>query len=105
MDLLEYIEQCKVNLTDFEKLEDYNKCAELRDLINSIEQKDAKKYIKIMFDLDGLRKIGFIKGRLTTKQIEQRICKFFELETIYHYSLIIPEGKGCRFHRELEGWG
>lgn len=104
MDLSEHIEQCKINLADFEKLQDFEKCAELRDLIKSIEQKDSKSYIQIMFDLDGLQKSGFLKKGLIISEIEIRICNFFELKSIYDYSLIIPNNKGCRFHRELEGW-
>ena len=99
--LQEYVDQCEVNLRRLESLEMYERCQEMYDLIKSIKERNVEDYIYLSFDLDGLLEAGFFKSKPTIEQAEKRLIDFFDLESIFHYSLI-GGGMLCSFHRNLK---
>ena len=99
--LEDYLEQCESNLRKLESLEMYQRCQEMHDLINSIKERNVANYISLSFDIDGLLKEGFFKKKPTTEQAEKRLVEFFDLESIFHYSLI-GGGMLCSFQRDLK---
>jgi len=50
-----------------------------------------REYIEDNFDIEGLEEIGFLKKGLSLDQIEERICEFFGIETIFEYGFIMKE--------------
>jgi hypothetical protein len=86
--LEEYISEYENNLKKFENLEQYEYCKELYDFINCLKEKDVKTYMDFSFDIKGLTKAGFLKKGFTQDQIEERIKTFFDIESIFDYSLI-----------------
>lgn len=54
--------------------------------ISEIEDNRKANYIVRNFDIDGLKKIGFIKSKTDFKAIEKRILNFFQIDSIFDYS-------------------
>lgn len=84
----EYLIQCRATLQKLEDLELYERCHELLLLIRAIEAMDTETYIKMVFDVKGLTKEGFFEKGMTYAQMEERIKKFFGIESVFEYSLI-----------------
>jgi len=59
------------------------------DSISEIEDNRKANFIIRNFDLDGLKRIGFIKSKTDFKAIEERILKFFGIETIFDYNTYV----------------
>ena len=83
------IDTLSLQLKLLENHEMYEVCEIHKKLIDSIKTKDVETYIDIMFDIEGLKKDGFLKHEDTTTDIESKLLKFFDLKNIFHYSLII----------------
>lgn len=64
--------------------------------VNELESSRKSAYIVKHFDLEGLKKSGFIKSLIDFDEIEQRILAFFGLENIYEYE---SEISGALFSR------
>ncbi|MFD2823238.1 ImmA/IrrE family metallo-endopeptidase [Lacinutrix iliipiscaria] len=56
------------------------------EALAQIEETKKANYIVKNFDLDGLKKIGFIKTKTDFKYIEKRILDFFDIESVFDYS-------------------
>jgi HTH-type transcriptional regulator/antitoxin HigA len=56
------------------------------ELIEEIESNRKANFIVRNFDLDALKKIGFIKNKSNFELIEQRIVNFFGIKDIFEYS-------------------
>lgn len=56
------------------------------EALTEIEETKKANFIIKNFDLDGLKKIGFIKTKTDFKYIEKRILDFFDIESIYDYN-------------------
>ena len=50
-----------------------------------------REYIEDNFNIQGLEEIGFLKKGLSLDQIEERICEFFGIKTIFEYGFIMKE--------------
>jgi len=50
-----------------------------------------REYIEDNFDIEGLEEIGLLKKGISLDQIEERICEFFGIKTIFEYGFIIKE--------------
>ena len=57
--------------------------------ISEIEGNRKANFIVRNFDLDGLKKIGFIKSKTDFKAIEERIINFFRIDTIFDYNNMV----------------
>jgi Zn-dependent peptidase ImmA (M78 family)/transcriptional regulator with XRE-family HTH domain len=66
------------------------------DSVNELEASRKSAYIVKHFDLEGLKKSGFIKSLIDFNEIEQRILEFFGLDNIYEYD---SEISGALFSR------
>lgn len=99
--LEEYVNQCESNIKRLEGFEMYEECQQMLDLVNSIKTKNVKEYIELSFDINGLLEARFFKTKPTTEQAEIRLKKFFDLESIFEYSLL-GGGMFCSFHRNLK---
>lgn len=55
------------------------------ELIEEIENNRKANFIIRNFDLDALKKIGFIKSKSDFKAIEKRIINFFDINDIFEY--------------------
>ncbi|MHA7101348.1 helix-turn-helix domain-containing protein [Roseivirga pacifica] len=53
--------------------------------VNELELSRKSAFIVKHFDLEGLKKAGFIKSLIDFEEIEQRILSFFGLDNIYEY--------------------
>ena len=51
----------------------------------------TREYIEDNFDIEGLEEIGFLKKGFSLDQIEERICEFFGIKTIFEYGFIMNE--------------
>lgn len=72
--------------------------------ISEIEDNRKANFIVRNFDLDGLKKIGFIKSKTDFKAIEKRITSFFEIDNIFDYSTMVGYplfSKGKRVSQDL----
>lgn len=87
MTLEKYIEDINKLKSHYELIEDYEECAYYRDLIASVEQRDETAYVKLAFDLKGLKKGGFLKSTNPEYAIK-RICHFFSFDSIFEYGMI-----------------
>lgn len=58
--------------------------------IAKLEFADRSNFIKRTFDLDALKKIGFIKSTTDLVAIERRIKSFFNLASIFDYGQNVP---------------
>ena len=56
------------------------------DAVAEIEETRKANFIVKNFDLDGLKKIGFIKTKTDFKYIEKRILDFFDIKSIFDYN-------------------
>lgn len=83
-----FIDELLVQLKRLEEKEMYEACTKYEELIDSFKTKNVEKYIRLMFDIEGLTRDGFLDEGDTIEDIEQRIITFFSLESIFHYSLI-----------------
>jgi len=50
-----------------------------------------REYIEDNFDIEGLEEVGLLKKGISLDQIEERICEFFGLKTIFEYGFIMKE--------------
>jgi len=50
-----------------------------------------REYIEDNFDIEGLEEVGLLKKGISLDQIEERICEFFGIETIFEYGFIMKE--------------
>ena len=50
-----------------------------------------REYIEDNFDIEGLEEIGLLKKGISLDQIEERICEFFGIKTIFEYGFIMEE--------------
>lgn len=87
MELEEYIKNTEKILAFLEKDEKYEECSYYRDLIKSVKEKDEKNFVKLAFDLRGLKKEKFLLSTDPDHAIE-RICHFFSLKNIFEYAEI-----------------
>ena len=87
-----YLDVLSSQIKMLEDKEMYEACAKYKNLMDSIKTKDVEKYIHLMFDVEGLTREGFLKEKDSITNIENRILKFFDLENIFHYSLMIEGG-------------
>lgn len=87
-----YLDVLSSQIKMLEDNEMYEACAKYKNLMDSIKTKDVEKYIHLMFDVEGLTREGFLKEKDSITNIENRILKFFDLENIFHYSLMIEGG-------------
>lgn len=87
MKLDEYIATTNKLIAHYEKYEDYEMCAYYRDLVKSINEKDEVAFVKLAFDLKGLKNSGFLKS-LDPSDAIQRICVFFSFKSIFDYAEI-----------------
>ncbi len=55
------------------------------DALAEIEETKKANFIVKNFDLDGLKKIGFIKKKTDFKHIEERITDFFDIKSVFDY--------------------
>lgn len=56
------------------------------EIIGDLDRARTANYILKYFDLDGLKKIGFIRDTTDFNTIEDRIKKFFKLESVFQYN-------------------
>lgn len=82
------VDTLSTHLRILEDKEMYEACIKYEEMIDSIKTKNVEKYIRLMFDVEGLIQEGFLDKKDTITDIENRIKKFFNLESIFHYSLI-----------------
>lgn len=82
------VDTLSTHLRILEDKEMYEACIKYEEMIDSIKTKNVEKYIRLMFDVEGLIQEGFLDKEDTITDIENRIKKFFNLESIFHYSLI-----------------
>ncbi len=59
------------------------------EAISEIENNRKANFIVRNFDLDGLKKIGFIKSKTDFEDIEKRILSFFNIENIFDYNTYV----------------
>lgn len=64
------------------------------------ERQRKIKYIKDNFCLKTLKQAGFLENTKDFDYIEKRICRFFGLESIYHYSTVGVGAKGIMCFRD-----
>lgn len=72
--------------------------------ISEIEDNRKANFIIRNFDLDGLKKIGFIKNKTNFKTIEERVLKFFGIDNIFDYNSFVAYplfSKGKRSSKDL----
>ena len=50
-----------------------------------------REYIEDNFDIEGLEEVGLLKKGISLDQIEERICEFFGIKTIFEYGFIMKE--------------
>lgn len=84
-----YLDVLSSQIKMLEDNEMYEACAKYKSLMDSIKTKDVEKYIHLMFDVEGLTREGFLKEKDSITNIENRILKFFNLKSIFHYSLML----------------
>ncbi len=84
-----YLDMLSLQIKILEDNEMYESCAKYKSLMDSIKTKDVEKYIHLMFDVEGLTREGFLKKKDSITNIENRILKFFDLKSIFHYSLMM----------------
>jgi HTH-type transcriptional regulator/antitoxin HigA len=89
VDLFSLIKICHVlGLETTEVLQIY--VASLKpEIIGDLDKARTINYILKTFDLDGLKKIGFINSTSDFGAIEKRIISFFNLESVFQYSSYI----------------
>lgn len=74
------------------------------EAISEIEDNRKANFIVRNFDLDGLKQIGFIKSKTDFKAIEERILKFFEIDSIFDYNTLVAYplfSRGKRSSKDL----
>ncbi|MGJ8665187.1 MAG: ImmA/IrrE family metallo-endopeptidase [Patiriisocius sp.] len=59
--------------------------------IRELDEIKKANFIVKNFDLDGLKSIGFIKTKTDFKYIENRILKFFDIESIFDYNGLVAQ--------------
>lgn len=72
--------------------------------ISEIEDNRKANFIVRNFDLDSLKKIGFIKSKTDFKAIESRIVNFFRIPSIFDYNTYVASplfSKGKRADSDL----
>jgi len=86
----EFFERCHDKMAKMESQEDYEGCAELRNLIRAIKNEDIKSYIKICFDIKTMKKVGFFKPKMTYEEMAERVRVFFGFDSVFEYSFMDP---------------
>ncbi len=71
--------------TDIEELIKICVASMTPEELKELEQARKSTFILENFDLEGLKKMGFITDKLNFLETENKILEFFELETIYEY--------------------
>lgn len=71
--------------TDIEELIKICVASMTPEELKELEQARKSTFILENFDLEGLKKMGFITDKLNFLETENKILKFFGLETIYEY--------------------
>ncbi len=59
------------------------------NIIRDLEKARMGSYILDQFDVEGLKKVGFIEDKNDFRGIEKRIVSFFGLESIYDYDKVV----------------
>lgn len=77
--------------------------------VKELEASRKSAFIVKHFDLEGLKKSGFIKSLVDFDEIEQRILSFFSLESIYEYesevsSALFSRTKKSTHDKMMEFW-
>lgn len=101
MTLAEYIDQLKGVLVKLEAKQEFEICADIRELINAMETGNICKYIELQFDKKELIKCGFFKKGWTCVEMEDRIKTFFGYESVFEFS--VREDMWCPYVRYLNG--
>jgi hypothetical protein len=101
MTIKDYLIQLKTTQQGLIKKEEYEMCAHIQEVINSIEKKDRTLFIDLHFDKKTLKEIGFLKKRATYSEIEQRIITYFGYDNMYQY--VCREGMWCPYVRYFHG--
>ncbi len=83
----------KKGLKIAEEKEQYEICAVLKKIIESIENEDVSIYCSVFIDLEGLKEIDFIPPDADIKEARLRLIEFFDLESIFDYHLVEPINK------------
>ncbi|AFU68578.1 plasmid maintenance system antidote protein [Psychroflexus torquis ATCC 700755] len=74
------------------------------EYISEIEDNRKANYIVRNFDLEGLKKMGFIKSKTDFKLIEKRIISYFKIPSIFDYTTYVAQplfSKGKRSGSDL----
>jgi len=72
--------------------------------ISELEDNRKANYIVRNFDLEGLRKMGFIKSKTDFKAIEKRILSYFKIPSVFDYTTYVAQplfSKGKRSSSDL----
>ena len=74
---------------DIKELSQYYVSSLNSKTIGELEKSRIGSYILDRFDIDGLKRIGFINNKNDIKEIEKRIISFFGLSSIFDYDKVI----------------
>ena len=85
----EYLKKLNSAINKLLEIEQYERCANIRDLIKAINEKNVKKYIEINFNIPDMKEISFFKKDATTEDMEEKIKSYFGIDSVFKYSLIV----------------
>lgn len=101
MSLDEYLIQLKNTELKLSQADEFELCAEVRDLIKAIENKDIESFINLSFDIKTLKKSGFFGKKDTYEQMAEKVRWYFGFENVFQYA--IKEGNWCPYERYSNG--
>lgn len=86
---------------DFKELLVYHFKDRQKDEINELQKSMEITFINKYFDLKALTSLGFVKRDITLYELKNRICEFFQIDSIYDYEKDLYEALYSRTKRSF----
>lgn len=100
--LVEYIEQLDKTIAKLEQQNEFEMCQQAKELKDAILTQNVEEFIRLCFDMDSLKEIGFIPNQaITLGELEKRIVSFYGYDSIFEY-VFLP-GVLCPYERYAQG--